>query len=225
MKAYCYEKEWEEVLPYGKAFCSWGGPDFSRKLIQLMSIKSTDRVLDMCCGYGGTLSLIKIGELHGVDVDINAVDGNISRAKVICADATRTNYEKDAFDVIFAQDPDVMLYGLEEGFFREIRRVGKSGARVFIQTYASSGNVDKFKKILGQLGYSNSSPVSVEKLKRLSNKYLANVKFVSLHEVYSEATERFSLRAKGRLEELFAIERDYFKKRNLTGILIIGEVS
>jgi len=57
METYCYDKGWRDVLPDGKAFCSWGGLDFSRELIRLMSVNPADVVVDLCCGYGGTFAL------------------------------------------------------------------------------------------------------------------------------------------------------------------------
>lgn len=224
MKSYSYKTEWEEILPHGKSFCNWGGSEFSKKLIQLMSIESADIVIDLCCGYGGTLSLIKKGTLHGVDTDINAVDKNISNAKVICEDSTRTTYPENSFDIIFAQDPDVMLYGLEKDFFKEIKRIGKPGAKVFIQTYASSGDVNKLKEVLKELGYPNPSPVNIGKLWELSNNSFVSVKFISLHKMYYKSTNNFLLRASGKFKKLFTIEKNYFEKGNLTGILIVGKV-
>lgn len=245
MKSYNYYSavnEWGKVLPDGLAFCHWGGREQSSRLITKLELKIKERVLDICCGLCGTLSMITQDViLYGLDISPDATNEakdylrryGTTKVKLVNGDALSIPFPDNYFDKLFAQDPDSFLSSRKEDMIREITRVVKRGATFILQTYASTSKlIDRDRKeidrILKGLGYDNTETIELEKIKHLFSRADFNIgEIKSLHDIYSKDNLRMIKLAKERkvsknILELLEFEKYLFEKKAWTGIMVKG---
>lgn len=244
MKSYNYysvsHNDWFRVLPDSLAFCHWGGREQSSSLIKTLNIQPQDKVLDICCGLCGTLSMIPQNiDLYGLDISPEALRGARkyltlkSKVKLVQGDAFSMPFSDGYFDKLFAQDPDSFLSIRKEKLMQEIARVAKRGAKFVLQTYASTQALTRKDEVninglLRRLGYSDTETLKFEQIKDIFTKSGFEVlKIDDLHSVYSE--DNIKMLKLARLEnvksliELFEFERYLFSKRAWTGVMVISE--
>lgn len=106
-----------------------------QQVIKLIPKKKNQRILDIGCGDGVLLSLIKNARLYGVDLDQDSLDFAATKikAKLVKASAEKLPFKNNLFDVVIATEiiehlskPELML--------KEIKRVLKPNGRVIIST-------------------------------------------------------------------------------------------
>lgn len=137
-----YRDDWNRVLPDGPAFNHWGGRVISERLIGLLQLEPMHSVLDVCCGEGGTLSLLPPVRFKcGVDISEPALKRCRKRnpdAVLVNADAHKLPFEDNSFDRIFSQDADAWMQGNPSAVLSEIARVLKPGGTFVFQNYMRS---------------------------------------------------------------------------------------
>ena len=244
MKSYNYYhavNDWAKVLPDGLAFCHWGGREQSSRLITKLELKTKERVLDICCGLCGTLSMINQNViLYGLDISPDAINGARdylrrygTTVKLVNGNAFTMPFSDNYFDKLFAQDPDSFLSSRKEEMMREITRVAKRGATFIIQTYASTSELTardrkEIDRILKGLGYDNTETIELEKVEHLFSRADFNIDQIeSLHDIYSKDNLRMIKLAKERkvskkILELLEFERYLFGKKAWSGIMVKG---
>lgn len=106
-----------------------------QQVVKLIPRKPRQRILDIGCGDGVLLSLIKNAALYGVDLDQTSLDYAAAKvnAKFVQAPATKLPFQSNFFDVVLATEiiehlsqPKLML--------AEIYRVLKPNGQVIIST-------------------------------------------------------------------------------------------
>ena len=111
---------------FARELSFWGEQNAWRELEHLICLKR-GRVLDMCCGVGGTmhkLNKFKDMEVHGFDISEflieKAIESGINADRVKVANAIKTGYPKDFFDYSYSigslehfTEEDILLF-LEE---------------------------------------------------------------------------------------------------------------
>ena len=243
MKSYNYYNavnEWAKVLPDRLAFCHWGGRRQSSRLIKKLELKTKERVLDICCGLCGTLSMINQDViLYGLDISPDATNGardylrqyGTTKVKLVNGNAFAMPFSDNYFDKLFAQDPDSFLSSRKEEMMREIARVTKRGATFLLQTYASTSELiardrKEIDRMLGGLGYNNTETIELEKVEHLFSRANFNIDQIeSLHNIYSKDNLKMIKLAKERkvskkILELLEFERYLFEKKAWTGIFV-----
>lgn len=245
MKSYNYygsAGDWAKILPDGLAFCHWGRREQSSRLITKLGLKTKERVLDICCGLCGTLSMINQDvTLYGLDISSDATNRardylrqyGTTKVKLVNGNAFAMPFLDNYFDKLFAQDPDSFLSSRKEEMMKEITRVAKRGANFILQTYASTSELivkDKTEidRILEGLGYDNTETIELEKIKHLFSRADFNIDEIeSLHDIYSKDNLRMIRLAKERrvskkILELLEFERYLFEKKAWTGVIVKG---
>lgn len=245
MKSYDYYNAvsvWAKVLPDGLAFCHWGGREQSSRLITKLELKTKERVLDICCGFCGTLSMINQDViLYGLDLSPDAINGardylrrhSTTTVKLVNGNAFAMPFLDNYFDKLFAQDPDSFLSLRKEEMMREITRVSKRRATFILQTYASTSKLttrdkEEIDRILKEIGYENTETIELEKVEHLFSRADFNIEEIeSLHSVYSKDNLRMIKLAKEKkvnrkILESLEFERYLFEKKAWTGIMVKG---
>lgn len=106
-----------------------------QQVVDLLPHKKDQKFLDIGCGDGVLLSLIKKGKLYGVDLDQDSLNFASTKiqAKLIKAKAEKLPFKNNFFDVVIATEiiehlsrPQLML--------QEIKRVLKPGGKIIITT-------------------------------------------------------------------------------------------
>ncbi len=130
-----------------------------RKCVELLNIKNSDSVLDLCCGTGDLTRIIKnyTSEIIGVDFSENMLkiaQNKNSNINFICTDATNLPFADKSFNFV------TIGFGLRniensEKALNEIHRVLKSGG-VFLHLDFGKKNLlskcfDKF--VLSFIGF------------------------------------------------------------------------
>lgn len=117
---------------FAKELSFWGEQNVWRELELLLCLKS-GKVLDMCCGVGGTmhrLNRFQDMEVHGFDISKfligKAVESGINSERVKVANAIKTDYPEDFFDYSYSigslehfTEKDILL------FLKETKKITK----------------------------------------------------------------------------------------------------
>lgn len=244
-----YQRIWDYVLPDGRRFCHWGGVRQSKVLARLLKITNADRVLEVCCGAGGTVSFMAEGAIVcGVDISHEAVltatrAAYGDRKAFLTADANRLPFRDGAFTKILSQDGDAWLRPAKGLLMDEIWRVTAPGGLFIYQTYARFCGtperiVRKTKRLLRACGFTETSVPHVEELTKMFETagFTVTAKR-DLQRVYAldnlrmlrclRRNERmiyrsFSPEKVNRLATLLRWEKMLFTKRWWTGVRIIA---
>src|SRR5690349_5233259 len=132
--SYEYGELWDSILSDGSRFCHWGGKQTSRLVINALRIQSSDTILELCCGKGGTLKMLldfvrtnnfSNVAVWGVDISRLAVQsaghfifskaGSTNQVTLVATDAVEfletcgANDFPASFNKIYMQDGDVWL--------------------------------------------------------------------------------------------------------------------
>lgn len=117
--------------------------NLSRRVTEVAEIQDGLSVLDVGCGFGGTIASLneRFSDLYLVGININKEQ--LSRAKAtvkallknhiefVDADACKLPFSDNSFDVVLAVE-SIFAFSSREHFFREARRVLRPGGRLTI---------------------------------------------------------------------------------------------
>lgn len=191
LKYYDYGDIWSTILPDGSSFCHWGGRKLSNILLD--KIPNKGRLLDLCCGSGGTLSIANREETYGLDLSINALrlaSKVAKKATFICGDAKVLAFGDFTFDNALMQDGDAWFDGSIEIVLREVWRILKPQGSFIIQTYYDTGVANKSEsqttqRLLSELGYpATTIPKLLSLEKALKSVGFESLTVESLHDHY-----------------------------------------
>lgn len=106
-----------------------------RLVVEQLSHRKNQRILDVGCGDGVLLSLIGRGRLYGADLDQDSLDYAASRikAKFIKAPAEKLPFRSGWFDAVIATEVIEHLKQPEK-LLEEASRVLKTGGRLILTT-------------------------------------------------------------------------------------------
>jgi SAM-dependent methyltransferase len=200
---YEFGELWEHVLPDGMRFCHWGGKAFSNHLVKMLEVKPEDRVLELCCGQGGTLGLLRdFRQIAGIDISQQKIDSAEIHLAGKSADlrvgdiSEGLPFPDETFTKLFSQDGDAWMHPAKHVIMSEISRVTARGGRFIFQTYACSSAMPahaliKTAKFLHGLGYVNVDVPQLEEIPKMFQ--LAGFRtesIVLLHQMYAQDNAR-----------------------------------
>jgi ubiquinone/menaquinone biosynthesis C-methylase UbiE len=119
--------------------------NLSRQVILAGQVRHGQRVLDVGCGFGGTLADLNNRfsrmELYGVNIDARQLEyarrlipqpGN--RLTLVAADACQLPFVDASFDIVLCVEA-VFHFASREQFLREVRRVLRPGGRLALSDF------------------------------------------------------------------------------------------
>ena len=235
---------WGEVVPDGPDYCHWGGRVQSRSVLNLLGITSGDRVLEICCGRGGTLQhLAETRFVFGIDLSGEALQWAKQKELAVAqANALRLPFKNGVFTKILSQDADAWMYN-KEHLAQELHRVAKDRCKLVIQTYARSEMmpadlVNMTNSFLKRCGYSEHELPVVERVSAILEMSGWHVEQnTSLHSLYTADNEQMIRRLKRSkeaietryrrsdvvaVEKLLRHERFLFRNHFWTGMLLVA---
>jgi ubiquinone/menaquinone biosynthesis C-methylase UbiE len=112
------------------------------QVLKIVTELKPERIIDVCCGTGSQLRLLKKNGFHGVGIDLSESMLKIAKKRgntpdCLLRDATATDFESETFD--FA----IITFALHETGWKnahaildEVQRILKPGGHVMIVDYA-----------------------------------------------------------------------------------------
>jgi ubiquinone/menaquinone biosynthesis C-methylase UbiE len=241
--------QWEYILPDGVKFCHWGGKKSSEQLISELDVKSTDTVIGLSCGQGGSLGLLPKAKLI---VGIDKSSSTIKQARqylkdkpveLLCADICQIPFPDNFFTKLYVQDGDAWLNSSKHALMSEIFRVtAKKGLFIYQGYVCLTPNPDEVSKqtdrILNKCGYPDTNVPHREKIPQMFELVGFRVESItSLHDLYLEDNrrmlesferhqqkilEKFSKQEVETIGELLKWENELFSKNWWSGIRVIA---
>jgi SAM-dependent methyltransferase len=116
--------------------------DLTRRHFRHAEIAGGQRIADVGCGLGGTVSLLNetfaglslVGvnidprQLHHARANVTARAGSSNQVEFVLADACELPFDDSSIDVVFSVEC-IFHFSSKERYFREVRRVLKPGGR------------------------------------------------------------------------------------------------
>lgn len=155
---------------FGEGYVSTGGVDTTRDLVEKLSLKAGERVLDIGSGLGGgdLYMAEKFGAyVTGIDYSINMISLALERAigskclvEYEWADCTKKEYLEGTFDVVYSRDTILHIHD-KPSLFREVFKWLKPNGRLLITDYCCGDKTkssEGFKTYVAQRGYDLHQP-------------------------------------------------------------------
>ena len=196
----------------------FGGWDATYNLIDRLGIENADRLLDICCGEGGTANWLakKYGKkVSGVDILEDAINVAKKQAEELklndlvdfkVADIFNLPYPDSSFDIVYGQDADGLAHKERKIIFKEIARVLKSQGIIAFQLWLPSLSVPdeeikKFEEINAKVGFPEMSRLSVRDfIEDLRATGFTNIIIDDLSEVYKNHMKKMEEKFKSKLK-------------------------
>jgi len=206
---------------FGENFVSTGGIDTTKEYCALLNLEKGQKVLDVGCGIGGSafyMAKIHGVNLYGIDLSNNMI--NIAREKLqkqdipndvtvdfeIC-DATKKEFNKETFDVIYSRDT---ILHIEDklALFKRFYEWLKPGGVLFITDYCSgpTPHSKEFEEYVKQRRYHLLTPEQYGKAIELAGFQIVKV---------FDETKRFIEILKDELKRFEASKDNFITEFNL----------
>ena len=121
----------------------------ARDVMAALSLRSSDRVLDLGCGYGFvTVEMAKIArEAVGVDISSPRAGNSIpiglqDRLRFLTVDGRSLPFDDNYFDTVLASEVLMMIADPNE-FIAEIRRILKPGGRLVVVNWTGHSAIEE----------------------------------------------------------------------------------
>jgi len=161
------------------------------QVINLIPLEPKQKILDIGCGDGVLLNLIKNAILYGIDLDQASLDYAAAKvkAKFIQGSAEKLPFQANFFDVVLATEIIEHL-SRPEFMLREIHRVLKPQGRMILTTPLKTGKTPEDKLHLQEF--------SLVELKELLQPYFHQITISQSHPLWLKKIYTFTLLKFGR---------------------------
>ncbi|KAM4585860.1 phosphoethanolamine methyltransferase isoform 1-T1 [Fundulus diaphanus] len=150
---------------FGAGYVSTGGPSTTKEFVDLLNLKTGQKVLDVGCGIGGgDFYMAKMFgvEVLGLDLSDNMIDIAVERARTEklpsvqfeVADATKRTFPEGSFDVIYSRDT-ILHIDDKLALFKRFHSWLKPGGQLLISDYCCGEKpwTPVFEAYVKQRGY------------------------------------------------------------------------
>ncbi|XP_042297128.1 phosphoethanolamine N-methyltransferase 1-like [Sceloporus undulatus] len=155
---------------FGPGFVSTGGLSTTKELLNLLSLKPSQKVLDVGCGIGGSDFYMakEFGvEVLGMDLSHNMIEMALERAQketgflvqFEIGNATRRTFPEDSFDVVYSRDT-ILHVADKRALFRRFLSWLKPGGELLVSDYCCGPHPwsKVFTEYVQQRGYNLLTP-------------------------------------------------------------------
>jgi len=162
-----------------------------KQVIKLIPNKPHQQILDIGCGDGVLLSLIKNATLYGIDLDKDSLSYAATKvkAKLVQATADKLPFKANFFDVVLATE---IIEHLEqpEKLIQEAKRVLKPSGCLILTT-----PVKQPGKLIDKL---HVQEFTVKDLNQILSQYFPQIKIITSHPFWLKKIYTFTLFKFGR---------------------------
>lgn len=168
-----------EFWPEPREQLHFGGWKATYDLVDRIGLDKAERLLDICCGEGGTANWLSEKyqkKVSGVDILESAIEVANKRAKekgvedyvdFKVADIFNLPYSDSTFDIVYGQDADALAHRERKLIFQEIARVLKPQGLVGFQLWIpcpsmSEDKVKHFEQVTVKAGFPEMTRLSVK---------------------------------------------------------------
>ncbi|CAJ1058480.1 phosphoethanolamine methyltransferase isoform X1, partial [Xyrichtys novacula] len=200
---------------FGAGYVSTGGPSTTKEFVDMLNLKSGQRVLDVGCGIGGgDFYMAKTFgvEVLGLDLSDNMVNIAMDRAiaeklpsvQFEVADATKRIFPEGSFDVVYSRDT-ILHIDDKLALFKRFHSWLKPGGKLLISDYCCGEKpwTPAFDAYVKQRGYVLYTPSQY-------GKFIEEAGFCNVQA--EDRTAQFIQVIKTELERAEAIKDEFIKE-------------
>lgn len=125
-----------------------GGIRLTLHALELLSLGEGSRILDVGCGSGATVSLLRSSGFDAYGVDIALPEG--APPELLCADAATLPFDNGSFDAVFFECSLSKISNPKASLF-EARRVIRLGGKLAVSDLFTNADDKKLDGLLGRL--------------------------------------------------------------------------
>ncbi|TXT62618.1 MAG: hypothetical protein BAJALOKI1v1_890013 [Promethearchaeota archaeon] len=193
-----------EVWPEPREQLHFGGWKTTYELVEKLQLEKAQKVLDICCGEGGTACwLAKKYGIHvsGVDILDSAITAANKKAETLgitdlvefkTADVFDIPYDDAQFEIVYGQDPDGLAHKDRKSIFHELFRVlkphGRLGFQLWLPGLSVPGDIIQiYEDATIKSGFPEMIRLSIENvIKDLEEAGFTNIIIEDLSNIYKE---------------------------------------
>jgi len=191
-----------EFWPEPREQLHFGGWQATYDLVDRVNLNKVDRLLDICCGEGGTANWLAKRykrKVSGIDILEEAINTANMQAKKMdvseyvdfkVADVFNIPYSDSTFNIVFGQDADGLAHKDRKLIFQEIHRVLKPHGILVFQLWIPcpsmpNDKIEYFEKVTANVGFPEMSRLSVSNfVEDLKQAGFTNIIIDDLSEIY-----------------------------------------
>nr|ALS04694.1 phosphoethanolamine N-methyltransferase 3 [Pseudodiaptomus poplesia] len=203
---------------FGRTFVSTGGEKTTRKYTEMLDLKPSMQVLDICCGTGGSAFFMAREyevSVHGVDLSTNMLQlANNYRAEMEPEvkhrvqfheeDVTKMSYPREFYNCVYSRDA-IMHIPNKLALYKKFYETLKPGGKVLVTDYCigSRDYSPKFGEYLKDRGY---HLVTVDEYRQI----LVDAGFKEVKAI--DTTDMFLEVLHEELDHFLAIEKEFVEE-------------
>jgi ubiquinone/menaquinone biosynthesis C-methylase UbiE len=205
-----------EIWPEPREQLHFGGWEATYNLVERVGLDKADRILDICCGEGGTVNWLGKKyqkRVSGVDILESAIEVARRKAEEMevkglvdfkVANIFNLPYLNSTFDMVYGQDADGLAHKDRKLIFKEIARVLKPHGKIAFQLWIPcpsmpNNKIKFFEQVNAEVGFPEMSRLSV-------NEFINDLKEADFTNIIIDDLSELYKRHMKKMEEIFRLK-------------------